>query len=451
MNIDEGRSPWATVRASIVKLAPSSRPKRSQISLPGSKSFTNRALVIAAVADGDSVLTAPLFGDDSYWCMESVQNLGAVVEHDRDRNFIRIVGIGRSYFEQPSGTQRVFIGSAGTTARFLPGLVAGAGRGVITLEATEQLSRRPVVELVEALHRLGADISFPSPGKSFPMNIVGGSLTGGETQVSGAVSSQFTSGLLIAAPLAKSRVTIRVNDSMVQPDYLRITTQVMKEFGVHVDANESFTEFIVEPQKYQARNYTLEADASTSTYFFALAACTQSELIVDNINPTTHQPDFMFVRHLESMGCNVTIQGTKVSVTGPQKLKGGQVFDFSSCSDSTPALAAIAPFADDKVEVRGVAHIRTHECDRIQVITENLTKCGVKVEEHEDGFTVYPTPNAPRFARLETHDDHRMAMAFGVLGAAGQGVELVDPACVSKTCPNYFELMHQCGVQFTFE
>jgi len=448
---DEGRSPWATPKANLAEIFPVCPSFESKISLPGSKSFTNRGVLIASVAEGQSILSAPLFADDSYWCVQAIQKLGANVECDLEKNLFRVSGVGSKGFKQPN-SQRVFIGSAGTSARFLPGLVAGTGQGAITIESTQQLSKRPVKELVEGLQTLGADISFPGLGRSFPMKIVGGSLLGGQVDISGAISSQFTSGLLIAAPLAKNKVTIRVIDSMVQPDYIRITMEVMKKFGVEVEANQSLTKFVVRPQKYKASNYTIEADASTATCFFALAASTQSKLTIDNLNSQTHQPDFMFVRHLESMGCKVEIQASHVvSVTGPKKLKGGQIFDFSKCSDSTAALAVIAPFADDKIQIRGVAHIRNHECDRLKVITQNLTKCGVKVEEHQDGLTIYPVSKSTGFARFETFDDHRIAMAFSILAAIGQGGEILDPACVSKTCPNYFELLGRCGVKSTFK
>jgi 3-phosphoshikimate 1-carboxyvinyltransferase len=443
----EGRSPWSMNDYSLAKIEVSSRPERVNLSLPGSKSFTNRALIIASIANGTSSLLDPLFSDDTYWCMNAIQSLGAKVQFNHEKKLITVTNSNKAKDELIIQNKNVFIGSAGTTARFLPGVIAGSQSGLITLDASNQLSKRPLEDLITALNFLGVQIHCLSHDKSFPMTITGNSLIGGKTQISGEVSSQFMSGLLIAAPLAKSTVTIDLLDSVVQPDYIRITIQMMKDFGIQVDVNESFTQFIIEPQLYIARDsYALEADASTATYFFALAACTNREIIINNLNSQTLQPDLIFIKHLEKMGCEVKFEGANISVTGPKKLKGGFVFDLSDCSDCTPALSVIAPFANDKIEIRGVAHIRTHECDRLHVLSENLLKCGVSVEEHHDGLTIYPIPDLPKFAKLETYDDHRIAMAFSILAAAGTGAEIIDPACVSKTCSNFFELLEQCGV-----
>lgn len=439
----EALSPWGMKPAHAVEVYPLEQPFRAEIALPGSKSFTNRALVLAAIARGKSILHAPLFSDDSYWCADTLRKLGVGVEADKDSGTIAIDGTGMM---EPRANEALYIGSAGTIARFLPGVLAARGRGDIVLTASSQLSRRPVGEMINALRNLGARIDMPE-GASFPMRIAGGSLEGGETSVSGKISSQFISGLLIAAPLARKPVTIRISDHIVQSDYVRITLQIMNQFGVQVDYDDSLTKFHIEPQEYATRDIVLEADASTATYFAALAAATQSEITITNLNPGTLQPDFGFIRHLESMGCSVHIDGTRVQIVGPTRLTSGRTYNLNDCSDSTPALVSIAPFASGMTKVEGVEHIRSHESDRIAVMRATLEKSGVPVTEFADGLEISPADGVPRHVVVDPHDDHRMAMSFAVMGAAGRGATILDPSCVSKTCPDFFDLIGALGVR----
>jgi 3-phosphoshikimate 1-carboxyvinyltransferase len=441
----ESLSPWGMTPVPAIRVLPlNGRRIDACLAIPGSKSFTNRAIILAAAAKGKTILRNPLFSDDSYWCAEAVGILGRKVDSDRKAGIIAIEG---GTFKVPTDSRVPFIGSAGTTARFLPGILAARGEGKITLTASAQLSGRPLKEVVEALKKLGADISFGAEGKSFPLHIGGGTLKGGAVSISGAKSSQFLSGLLMAAPLAQKETIVTITDHVVQADYVRITLQLMKDFGVTVDVDRDFKRFAVPPQEYRPQDLSLEADASTATYFFALAAGSGGKVTVTNLNVETVQPDFAFVRSLEAMGCKVDLSQGRVTVEGPKVLRGTQEFDFRPLSDSTPSLIAIAPFADGTVEVRGVEHIRAHECDRIAVMRETLEKAKVPVEEFPDGLKVTP---APPFADItvDPHDDHRMAMAFSVMGALGRGAIIRNPACVSKTCPDFFELIRGIGVEW---
>jgi 3-phosphoshikimate 1-carboxyvinyltransferase len=250
----------------------------------------------------------------------------------------------------------------------------------------------------------------------------------------------------MAAPLAQKETVITVTDHVVQADYVRITLELMKEFGVHVAVDQDFKRFAVQPQEYQPRDIALEADASTATYFFALAAGSGGRITITNLNVGTVQPDFAFVRVLEDMGCRVSVKDGQVTLEGPQKLRGNKTFDFKPLSDSTPSLAAIAPFADNVIEVRGVEHIRAHESDRIAVVRQTLEAAGVPVLEFPDGLKISPALPAP--VRVDPHDDHRMAMSFSVMGALGSGAVIKNPACVSKTCPNFFDLIKGIGVEW---
>ncbi|PZQ44406.1 MAG: 3-phosphoshikimate 1-carboxyvinyltransferase [Micavibrio aeruginosavorus] len=443
----EALSEWGMSPVHAVEVFPLEKPFDVSMALPGSKSFTNRALVLAAVAKGPSTLISPLFSDDSYWCCDALSKLGVNVraEHYKDRIVIGNPLDGKLKLLDAQNIP--YIGSAGTIARFLPGVIAARGEGDITLTSSGQLARRPVHELIKGLRALGAEISMEE-GKSFPMTIKGGSLIGGEAAISGSISSQFISGLLIAAPLAKKPVTIKITDHIVQEDYVRITLSLMKDFGVDVEHDERLREFRIQPQDYKGREIQLEADASTATYFFAIAAATKSKVTITNLNPQTLQPDFGFVKHLEALGCAVAVEGNHVSLQGPEKLNGNMVFNFNDCSDSTPALAAIAPFADGFIKVEDVAHIRSHESDRIAVMAQTLQNAHVPVVEFEDGLTIGPTEKLPDHVVVDPHDDHRMAMSFSVMAAAANGATILDPSCVSKTCSNFFELLALAGVKY---
>ncbi|HEY0901830.1 MAG TPA: 3-phosphoshikimate 1-carboxyvinyltransferase [Micavibrio sp.] len=440
----EALSPWGMPPAHAVEIKPLRRKLDVAIAIPGSKSFTNRALVMAAVAKGVSHLRSPLFSDDSYWCVDALQKLGLAVNADKAGDVISVTGTG-SFRMQGDAP---YIGSAGTIARFLPGVLAARAEGKVTLTSSSQLAKRPVAEMIAALRQLGAEIEMPAVG-SFPMTITGGSLKGGEATISGKISSQFISGLLIAAPLAQESVTLHITDHIVQADYVRMTLAMMADFGIKVAHDDALSWFKIEPQDYLARDLVLEADASTSTYFFALAAATQSRVTVTNLNPQTLQPDFGFINYLAALGCDVEKTDHHVTVTGPARLKGNQVFDFNPCSDSTPAFIAVAPYADGVLQVTNVEHIRKHESDRISVMRQTLENAGIGVVEAADGLTV--TPGVPQYVTVDPHDDHRMAMAFSIMAVAGAGGKILDPACVSKTCPDFFHLLQKLGISCVVE
>ncbi len=435
-----GLSPWsALVGVPYVDVAPHARPVNATLALPGSKSYTNRALLCAAMADGRSELRGLLRSDDSYWCADSLRRLGAVVSIEGDR--VSIEGIGR---RRPVPEARLYIGSAGTAARFLPGLLAAGQHGRFILDASRQMRGRPMAPLLAALSALGADITAPETPDAPPLHIAGGSLRGGTARMSGALSSQFISGVLMAGPLAPEGVRVLIDDHVVQQDYVAMTLDMMETFGASVRHDESLRDMAVSPGGYCPVDVTLEADASTATYFLALAAVTGGTVTISNVGRATRQPDLRFVQVLERMGCWVIHEPHRVTVSGPDRLRGGLDVDMRPLSDATLTLAAIAPLADAPVSIRGVEHIRRHESDRIAVICRALATLGVPVEERPDGLTVHPA--RPIRATLETHEDHRVAMSLAVLGAAAEGVRLLDPGCVSKTCPPFFSLLANLGI-----
>ncbi|GGJ07255.1 3-phosphoshikimate 1-carboxyvinyltransferase [Alicyclobacillus cellulosilyticus] len=437
------RSPWSRLNdVEEVEVHPLHRPVDADVVVPGSKSFTNRALIMAGLAHGRSVLHGILRSDDSYWCVDSLRRLGLRVHVDGDT--VEVDGSGG---EWPVQEAELFIGAAGTTARFLPGALAVAPRGCWRVTGNRRLSERPLAPLLDALTALGARIEATAGG-CLPITVHGSGLRGGQLAMSGRQSSQFISGVLIAAPYAEQPVDIAITDHIVQHAYVHITIDVMRAFGAAVTADASLRTMHVTPGPYQGRTLQLEADASTACYFFAMAALVGGRMRVTNLGYHTRQPDIRFVDLLERMGCEVVRGETFVEVRGSGRLHGGLTVSMKEMSDQTLTLAALAPFADGPVTVTDVAHIRHHESDRIHAACTLLREMGIRAEERDDGFTVWP--GDPRPARLATYDDHRIAMAFSLLGLRVPGIRVLDPGCVSKTCPVFFDRLQDLGVRVTY-
>lgn len=434
------RSPWALHGYKEAIVSPVQGPINGSLRVPGSKSYTNRALILAALAKGKSTLTGFLKSDDAYWCIESLRRLGIQLEMEEDE--ITIEGCNGQW---PVKEAELFIGAAGTIARFLPGALAVCQGGSWQIDGIEQLRGRPLSPLIDALRKLGAEIDYQSAQEGLPIRVKGTGLRGGSITIPGHVSSQFLSGLLIASSYARDPVTIQVEHGLVQPDYIGITLQLMKQFGAKVEHDEGYERFTVYPTGYTGGEITLEADASTANYFLTLAALTGGRVRVENVGYHSYQPDAKFIDILEMMGCEVDKGETYLEVKGAKQLRGGFDIDMKPMSDQALTIAALAPFADAPINVYNVAHIRTHESDRIAVICQALTKMGIKVEEREDGFKIYP--GTPRGARLNPHDDHRQAMVFALLSVKVPGIVIEDPGCVSKTCPGFFSELQKLGVQ----
>ncbi|MGZ4163030.1 MAG: 3-phosphoshikimate 1-carboxyvinyltransferase [Tumebacillaceae bacterium] len=435
----QARSTWAELQdVKVAVVSPPVRPLDHDIVVPGSKSFTNRALIIGALARGRSRLSGILRSDDSFWCMETLKKLG--VQLDVQEDVVEVEGVNGAW---PVHEADVYIGAAGTTARFLPGALAGAKQGRWVIRASKRMSERPMRTLLQALQDIGAEIRYLEQAGHLPIEVVGSGLRGGDVNISGSTSSQFISGLLIASAYAEEEVRIHVVDPIVQHAYVKITLDLMKEFGVDVRYDEALSELVVTPSGYVGRDVQLEADASTSCYFLALAALTNGRVRIQNLSYETHQPDRFMIDVLEQIGCQVTRGDGFVEVRGTERLKGGFDISMKEMSDQTLTLAAIAPFADGPIAIHDVAHIRHHESDRIAVICESLRKMGIEVEEREDGLTVYP--GLPRAVELNSYDDHRVAMSLSLIGARVPGMRILDPGCVSKTCPSFYTELRKLG------
>lgn len=402
---------------------------RASIRPPSSKSITNRALICAALADGTSTLLQPLASDDTHVMIDSLRRLGIPVEEHADRLVVEGQG-GRL----PADKAELFIGNSGTSVRFLTAMVS-VGAGEYTLDGVPRMRERPIQDLIDALNSLGCSVSSLNDTGCPPVKVTTAGLPGGRVAIRGNVSSQFLSGLLMAAPYATAPVEIVVDGELISKPYVDMTTAVMKEFGVSTTSSPAG--FRVEGGVYKAREYGIEPDASAASYFWAAAAITGGEATVQDLNRESLQGDVEFCDLLVRMGCELTESREGMSIKGPAKLRGIDC-DMAHVSDTAQTLSAVALFAEGPTTIRGIAHNRHKETDRIGNLAIELRKFGAAVDEFEDGFTVHP-PESLTAATIETYDDHRMAMSLALPGLRIRGVKINDPGCTAKTYPNFFE------------
>jgi len=417
-------------------MQPVAGPIVGRIRPPGSKSITNRALVCAALAEGESILSGALDSDDTRVMIEALRTLGLVVEHDRAARTIRIVGCGGRL---PATSADLFIGNSGTTVRFLTALLA-LGHGRYRLHGTPRMHQRPIQDLIDALDSLGCRAVSESGDGCPPVVVEGSGLKGGRAQVRSDVSSQFLSGILLAAPYAAAPIELEVAATLVSQPYVTMTSAVMREFGVAVDGGGDLRRFLIPQGRYAGRAYEIEPDASAASYYFAAAAVTGGEITVEGLTRESLQGDVAFVDVLERMGCTVQTHADSVTVRGPRQLQGVEV-DMNAISDTVQTLAVVALFAEGPTTIRGVAHIRHKETDRIAAPAAELRKLGAEVVEHADGMTIVPPTGGAKAlhgAAIATYDDHRMAMSFALAGLRITGVEIMDAGCTAKTYPEFF-------------
>ena len=418
----------------MIEIQPLSKPLDATIRVPGSKSYTNRALLVAAMAKGVSTLTGALFSDDTRYMSASLRELGVEIDANEKQATFDVHGNGG---EIPTSGAELYIGNSGTTSRSLTAYVSlGHGRFVIDGDAPMRHGR-PIADLLDALRQIGVSARTQFENGHLPVIIEADGLTGGKTRLDVNKSSQFLTALLLIAPYAKNGIEIEVIGDRAMP-YIDITLAVMAAFRVHV-TNDGYKHFKIEGgQQYQPRVYNIEPDASNASYFFAAAAITGGRVTVQHLNLDSAQGDVQFVRLLEKMGCQVAVSDAGITVTGPEKLKGIDV-DMRMISDTSLTLAAIAPFANSRVSIRNIEHTRWQETDRIHAMVTELRKLGVPVVEHRDGLEISPAPIKP--AAVDTYEDHRVAMAFSLIGLKANGIQINDPECVSKTFPDYFQVL----------
>jgi 3-phosphoshikimate 1-carboxyvinyltransferase len=413
---------------------PHDKPVDVEVEVVGSKSYTNRALVIAALASGASELTGALFSDDTRFMAESLRALGVGVEADEATRSVRVRGAGGKV---PAESARCFVGNAGTAARFLP-VVMAMGRGVYEIDGVARMRERPIAPLLDALATLGVRVECLGKPACFPLRVHGGGLLGGSVSIPGNISSQYVSGLMMGGPAMPRGLTIDIEGELVSRPYLEMTAQAMRDFGASVE-RVGERRFVIPPgHLYGGRRYRVEPDASAASYFFAAAAITGGRVRVTGLGTRSLQGDRGFVHILARMGCRVLEGDDFTEVTGTGTLRGVDV-DMADLSDVAQTLAVVAPFASSPTRVTGIGFIRHKETDRLAAVVRELTRLGVRAEEERDGFVVYPGEAQP--GAVDTYDDHRMAMSFALLGVVRPGIVIRNPGCVSKTFPTYFEVL----------
>jgi 3-phosphoshikimate 1-carboxyvinyltransferase len=405
-------------------------PPDATVVLPGSKSLTNRALLCAGLAEGRSELTGVLFSDDTEAMLAALTGMGAQVEEDRPAHTVSITGIGGRL---PAEPLIIDARQSGTTGRFLAPLIALAPGGGM-LDGHEQLRTRPMSDQLEAMRSLGATLS--AVDDRLPLSSTGGGMRGGAVTVSGATSSQFLSGLLLCAPLFGDGLQLEVADELVSRPYIDMTVDVMERFGAAVE-RDGYRRFGCAPGIYAAQRYAIEPDASAASYFFALAAMTRGRIRVEGLGRSAVQGDMAFLDVLEQMGA-VVRQGDDWTEVVGRDLRGVDV-DLADFSDTAPTLAVVAAVADSPTRIRGIGFVRGKESDRIGAVITELERLGIASVEHDDGLTVHP--GEVRSGVVSTYEDHRLAMAFGLLGLVADGVAIADPGCVAKTFPTYWDVL----------
>ncbi|KYP80184.1 3-phosphoshikimate 1-carboxyvinyltransferase [Ferroacidibacillus organovorans] len=412
------------------------KPVYGVVSVPGSKSITNRALAIAALAKGATRLNNALFSDDSRILMAALRTVGYTVNADEASATIDVFGAQTEPLQQRAEYD-LFVGNSGTSTRFLTALLA-LGKGVYRMDGVARMRERPLGDLLNSLRAMGVDVRDLLGTGCPPIEIRGAGLPGGTVSIRGDESSQFVSALLMAAPYAQSPLRIEILGELVSEPYVEMTRSMMAAFGVHTVRRERILEI---PQGvYQANTtYDIEPDASGASYFMAAVALCGGEVTIRGLTRESLQGDVAFADVLEQMGCTVTFSSHGVTIArGDEPLRGVDV-DLFHLSDTVPTLAAIAPFASSAVTIRNVANIRVKETDRIAACVAELRAFGVEVEEFADGMRISPCRNLREGVSVRTYDDHRMAMAFSLLGMRVHDTQILDPMCVSKTFPTYYE------------
>lgn len=417
----------------VVDIRPLEVPPNATVRLPGSKSITNRALVCAALAPGESTLEGALFADDTDAMVAAVRSLGAEVSCSVDDAVMRIRGT--------AGTVGASAGTvinarmSGTTGRFLAPVLA-LSEFPVRLDGHPQLRARPFGDLADSLRSLGACVEFPPGAEGLPM-LIRGPIRSGEAPVATDRSSQFLSGLMLAGPLVPGGLSLRTSGSAVSRSYVEMTATVMRSFGATVEVGPKVVHVAGDGYSPVA-SYAVEPDASAASYFWAAAAITSGTVAVEGLGAGSIQGDARFASLLQTMGASTEeIEGCTRVTGGP--LQGIDV-DLADMSDTAPTLAVVASLAATPTTVRGIGFVRGKESDRIASVVSELRRCGVGAQEFGDGFMV-PADSGPAGARIRTYDDHRIAMAFSVLGLVVAGIRIEDPGCVAKTFPGFYQAL----------
>jgi 3-phosphoshikimate 1-carboxyvinyltransferase len=433
----------------LLPIPPFTRSVRGAATVPGSKSLTNRALILGALCDGPVTLTGALFSEDTEIMVAALRALGFAVDELRNEGILQIEGRGGAL---PAAQADLFVGLAGTAARFLVALCAAAPRGVYRLDGVPQMRRRPMRGLIDALRGLGADILCPGEEGFFPMEIRARGLRGGAVSIDASESSQLLSALLMVAPLAESELAVTLAASVREP-FVDMTRQLMRRFGVDSVAQENTLRVPRRPYAPPgSAPFAIEPDATAASYFLALPLVARGSLALPGFAPDSLQGDLAFAAVLGEVGLTVESRAGGLLATYDGGPRHGVARDFRGFSDTFLTLAAIAPLLKGPTTITGIAHTRKQETDRVAGMARELTRLGQRVEESADTLTIHPAPLLAG-QTIETYGDHRFAMSFAILGChdlLGDGrpwLTVRDPACCAKTFPAFFTVLESLRQQ----
>ena len=422
-----------------VRIIPLPAPVRATVAIPGSKSYTNRALMLAALTGGTVRVKNPLVSDDIHAMIACLRELGLHCSFRGDT--LEITG---SLTEVEDREHRLNTFLSGMTARFILAL-ATIVPGIKVIQGRGRLNERPIAHLVESLRQLGASIEYVEKRGYPPVRILSSKLMPGKVTMKGAVSSQFLSALLMVAPHV-GKVEIEVQGEQISRPYIDMTIEAMEKFGIKVQ-NEGYKRYVVHAnQKYGAKEYAVEGDVSSASYFAAIAALTRSTITLKNMNPKSLQADMRFLKILEDMG-NVATHG-KDAITIKGKGVVPASVDMRDCPDQAQTLAVLAAFARGMTKITGIRSLRVKETERVVALEHELKKMDIRTESTHDSLTIHG--GNPKAARIDTYGDHRMAMAFAVAGAALEGIEINEPDVVSKTYPHFWDALESIGVELEY-
>ncbi len=412
----------------IITLKPLLKPIQASISIPGSKSYTNRALLIAAVSKSKVRIINPLISDDTKAMINCLRKLGIKVKVSDN-----MIEVENNINSIKNLLYDLDANESGTTVRFLLALLAVIP-GVKILQGKEGLNKRPIGDLAEALRQLGAKIEYLDKKGYPPVKVLSSKLKPGTIKIKGSTSSQFISSLLMVAPLV-GKLTIEVEGEQVSKPYIDMTIDIMKQFGVNV-LNENYKKYTIDAgQRYKAKEYKVEGDLSSASYFLAIAALTKSTITLENINPNSKQADIRFAKILENMGNKIIPGKNQITIIG-KEIKPVNV-DMADCPDQIQTLAVLASFVKGVTKISGIQSLRIKETDRIFALTKELKKMGIKTSCMKDVLTIHG--GSPKAAVIDTYGDHRMAMSFAIAGCKIPGMVIKNPEVVSKTYPQFWE------------
>jgi len=412
-----------------------------EVNLPGSKSLSNRVLLLSAVADGETKIENLLDSEDTRVMVAALQQLGVEITGDLATGKLTVRGCAGS-LPGSDVEQKLHLGNAGTAMRPLTAVLA-TGQGHYVLEGVPRMHERPIGDLVDGLRQLGSQVEYLGEEGFPPLSIKADGLNEGEVNISGVTSSQFVTALLMAAPLAKGDVVIQVVDHLTSIPYVKMTLELMRMFGIEIFYADDMTTFATLDSRHGYRSpgrVHVEGDASSASYFLTGAALTGGTVRVTGCGTTSLQGDVRYARVLEEMGAKVDWEPEAITVKGTGKPLQGVDADLADIPDAAMTLAVAALFAEGPTTLRGIANWRVKETDRMAAVSTELQKLGAKTEVGEDYLVVHP-PEAISSAEIETYDDHRMAMAFSLAACGGAPITILDPGCVAKTFPDYFQVL----------